>query len=163
MNAKPKTFLVALNLKKPTNALFRQLQAMVNPGDRIEFLVAYRHEIVPWFTAHVAMMQTGLHAAVSFEERRAGHLWDERKNRLEQDIALPARKVFSRLGVEVAVNLYWGSLNRTINRYLENGEVTLVFGRASWIRRLIIARARLTNWFLRHPPNYTFNRLMLLR
>ena len=154
MNSITKTVVVVLNSKNKTDVLLRQLERIVSPGDRIELLIAYRHDVMPWFSAQVALMQTGLDGAVTREERRMQTLWDEQKNRLERDVAVPARRVFSRIGVDVNVNLYWGSLNRTINRYLENGEVTLVSGRASWIRRLKIAPARVRNWFFRQSPNY---------
>jgi hypothetical protein len=154
MTAKPKTVLVALNLKKPTDVLFRQLERIVSPGDRIELLIAYRHDVMPWFSAQVALIQTGSDRAVTWEERRMQTLFDEQKHRLERDVAVPARRVLSRIGVEVNVNLYSGSLNRVLNRYLKNGDATLFVGASPWVRWLKIAPARARNWFFRQSPNY---------
>jgi len=109
---------------------------------------------MPWFSAQVALMQTGLDGAVTREERRMQTLWDEQKHRLERDVAVPARRVFSCIGVDVNVNLYSGSLNRVLNRYLKNGDVMLFVNASAWLRRLKIAPARVRNWFFRQSLNY---------
>ena len=154
MNSITKTVVVVLNSKNKTDVLLRQLERIVSPGDRIELLIAYRHDVMPWFSAQVALMQTGLDGAVTREERRMQTLWDEQKHRLERDVAVPARRVFSRIGVDVTVNLYSGSLNRVLNRYLKNGDVMLFVNASAWLRRLKIAPARVRNWFFRQSLNY---------
>jgi hypothetical protein len=146
--------VVVLNSKNKTDVLLRQLERIVSPGDRIELLIAYRHDVMSWFSAQVALIQTGSDRAVTLEERRMQTLVDEKKNRLERDVAVPARRVFSRIGVEVNVNLYSGSLNRVLNRYLKNGDVTLLVGASPWVRWLKIAPARARNWLFRQSPNY---------
>ena len=148
MNPLSKTVVVTLNSKKPAEVLLRQLKSIVNPGDRIEFLASYRPDIKPWFFAQVALMQTGSDTAVTCEERMMRALGDREKSRLEHDIAVPARRMFSRFGVQVNLQLYSGSLNRVLNRYLENGEIAVLVDPSPWLRRLKTAPSSVRDWLL---------------
>jgi hypothetical protein len=150
-----KTILVALNAENKIDLLLRHLEKVVNPGDRIVFLIAYQDDIPSWLLAQTALLQTGFENGVAFEERRARLSWDEQKSRAEEDVAKPVRRVFSRIGVEVEVDLYWGSLNRTMKRYLEDGEVALIMvGGSSWLRRLKIVATSVRNRFIWQRPHH---------
>lgn len=150
-----KTILVALNAENKIDLLLRHLEKVVKPGDRIVFLVAYQHDVPSWLLAQIALLQTGFENGVAWEERRARLSWDEQKTRAEEDVAKPVRRAFSRIGVEVDVDLYCGSLNRTMERYLENGEETLiVLGGSPWLRRLKIVPTSARNWFLWRRPHH---------
>jgi hypothetical protein len=144
-----KTIIVVVNSsKRVTDMLLRHLETIVNPGDRIEFLIKYRHEIVPWFFAHVALMHTGLETAVACEERRTRDLWDMQKSHLERDVAAPARRIFSRVGVEVNVQIYSGPLSSVLKSCLKKGEIVVVV-RASWRPgRIKIVPASMRDWFV---------------
>jgi hypothetical protein len=151
-----KTILVALKLENKIHILLRHLEKVVKPGDRIVFLVAYQPDIPSLLLAQIALLQTGFENGVACEERRARLSWDEQKTRAQHDVAEPVRRVFSRIDVEVDVDLYCGSLNRIMERYLENGEVALiVVGGSSWLHRLKIVPTSVRNWFvwrrLHHP------------
>lgn len=151
-----KTIIVVLNSsKRVTDMLLRHLETIVNPGDRIELLIRYRHEIVPWFFAHVALMHTGLETAVACEERRTRDLWDVQKSHLERDVAAPARRIFSRIGVDVNVQIYSGPLSSVLKSYLEKGEIVVVVSASWWPGRIKIVPASLRDWFVfrgRKPP-----------
>ncbi len=149
-----KTILVALNPENKIHVLLPYLEKVVEPGDRIVFLVAYQHDIPTWLLAQVALLQTGFENGVACEERRARLSWDEQKTRAQEDVAEPARRVFSRIDVEVDVDVYCGSLNRIMERYLENGEVALiVVGGSSWLRGLKIVPTSVRNWFVPRRPH----------
>jgi hypothetical protein len=149
MNSMAKTILVALNAENKIHILLRHLEKVVKPGDRIVFLVAYQPDIPSLLLAQIALLQTGFENGVACEERRARLSWDEQKARAQQDVAEPVRRVFSKIDVEIDVDLYCGSLNRIMERYLENGEVALiVVGGSSWLRRLKIAPTIVRNWFV---------------
>jgi hypothetical protein len=131
-----KTIIVVLNSSKGvTDMLLRHLETIVNPGDRIELLIKHRYEIVPWFFAHVALMHTGLETAVACEERRTRGLWDVQKSHLERNVAAPARRIFTRIGVDVNVQIYSGPLSSVLKSYLEKGEIVVVVS-ASWPGRI---------------------------
>ena len=140
-----KTIVIVVNSKSKIDVLLRHLETVVRPGDRIVFLAAYQRGILDRLSAHVSLMQTGLETAVVCEEHKARLLWDEQKARLERDVVSPARQVFRRLGVEVDLNLYSGSLKRVMKRYEEHDEVVPTLVRASsWLRRLkIVPKNRL--------------------
>jgi nucleotide-binding universal stress UspA family protein len=152
MNSMAKTILVALKPKNKIDMLLRHLEKVVKRGDRIVFLVAYQHDTPSWLLAQIALLQTGFDNGVACEERRARLSWDEQKTRAQEDVAEHARRVFGRIGVEVNVDLYCGSLNRIMERYLDTGEVALiVVGGSSWLRRLKIVPTRVRDWFVWRP------------
>jgi hypothetical protein len=155
MNSMAKTILIVLNPEDNVNVLLRRLERVVKPGNRIVFLVEYQYDVSSWLLAQITLLQTGLENGVAYEERRARLSWDEQKTRAEEDIAKPVRRAFSRIGVEVEVDLYSGSLNAVMERYLENDEVALVVvGASSWLRRLKIIPASVRNWFVWRRPHH---------
>lgn len=148
-----KTILVVLNPEENIQVLLRRLGKVVKPATRIVFLVEYQHDIPSWLLGHVAFLQTGLDNGLECQERRAWFSWDEQKTQAEEYVAEPARRVFSRMGVEIYVDLYCGSLNRILRRYLELGDVALILvATSSWLRRLKIVPTRVRNWFVRRRP-----------
>jgi hypothetical protein len=148
MNSMAKTILVALNAEDKIDLLLRHLEKVVKPSDRIVFLVAYRYDIPSCLLAQISLLQTGFENGVAWEEQRARLSWDEQKTRAEEDVAKPVRRVFSRIGVEVNVDLYCGSLNRIMERYLEDGVALIMVGGSSWLRRLKIVPTSVRNWFV---------------
>ncbi len=145
-----KTILVVLNPKHNIQMLLRHLEKVVKPGYRIVFLVEYQHDIPSWLLAHVGSLQTGFDQGLVCQERKAWLSWDEQKTRAEKNAAEPARRAFSPIGVEVYVDLYWGSLNRVIRRYLNSSETARILVGTSRLRRLKIAPTRVRNWCARH-------------
>jgi hypothetical protein len=153
MNSMAKTILVVLNPEDNVHVLLRRLERVVKPGNRIVFLVEYQYDVSSWLLAHIALLQTGLENGLACQERRAWLSWDEQKTQVEENVAEPVRRVFSRMGIEICVDLYSGSLNRILRRYLELGEVALILvATSSWLRRLKILPTRLRNWFVRRRP-----------
>ena len=145
-----KTILVVLNPEDNIHVLLRRLEKVVKPGNRIVFLVEYQNDIPSWLLAHVALLQTGSENGMASQERRAWLSWDEQKTQVEENVAEPVRRVFSRMGVEICVDLYSGSLNRILRRYLGLGEVALILvATSSWLRQLKIVPTRLRNWLVR--------------
>ena len=150
-----KTILVVLNPEDDIHVLLRRLERVVKPANRIVFLVEYQHDIASWLLAHVTLLQTGLDNGLVCQERREWLSWDEAKTQVEENVAEPVRRVFTRMGVEICVDLYSGSLNRILRRYLELGDVGLILvATSSWLRRLKIIPFRMRNWFLRRRPRH---------
>lgn len=150
-----KTILVVLKPEANIRVLLRRLESVVKPGNRIVFLFEYQHDIPTWLLAQVASVQTGLDNTLAWQQQRAWLSWDEQKKRAEKSVAEPARRMFSRIGVEIELDLYWRSLNCTVKRYLENGEVALILvGTSSWLHRLKIVPISLRNWFVRRLSHH---------
>ena len=149
MDAKPKTIVVVLNSStSEKELLLTQLEAIVNPGDRVEFLIKYRQEVVPWFFAHVALMQTGSETAIACEERRTRTSWEVQERRMERDIVEPARRKFSRIGVDVNLHAYSGSLRSVLDDYVERRETTVFVGITRWSGGSKIVPMSLRDWFV---------------
>ena len=156
-----KTILVALNRSQNISALLQRLERVVEPGDRIAFLVEYQLDIPSCLLAHVVLLQTGVENGIACEERKARLTWDEQKAWAEKNIAQQARRAFDAIGVEIDVELYCGSLNRMVTRYLNNDEVTLIYrGTPPRLRRINIVRTGVNNWFARRWRHYRWIRLM---
>lgn len=156
-----KTILVALNPENNIHILLRRLEKVVKPGNRIVFLLEYQHDIPSWLLAQVALLQTGFENGLACQQRKAWLSWDEQKIRAEQNVAEPARRAFRRIGVEVYVDLYCGSLNRVMQRYMEDGEVArILVASSSWLRRLKIVPTSAKHWFIRRWPSHYLTRPM---
>jgi len=103
--------------------------------------------------AQIASLQTGFENGLAWQEQRMRLSWEEQKTWAEENVAKPVRRAFSRMGLEVEVDLYWRSLNCVLKRYLENGEISLILvGTSSWLDRLKIVPISLRNWFVRRLP-----------
>lgn len=143
-----KTILVAVSPESRPERLLRHLEILVQPGDSLVFLSAYRGAVLDQLGAQVSLMHTGLEAAVVCEAQRELLRQDEQKARLEQNIGNPARRAFSPIGAQVETSLYSGSLRRAIKRYKKTGDLVLVPGSgSSWLDRLKLLAGTVCTWF----------------
>src|SRR5262245_15261397 len=148
--AMAKTILVILSREDNINLLLRRLEKIIKAGYRIVFLLEYEDDTPTWLLAQITSVQTGSDNGLAWQQQRAWLSWDEQKRLAEKNIAEPARRTFSRIGAEVELDLYWGSLNCVVKRYLKNGEIALILiGGSSWIGWLKIVPIKLRNWFVR--------------
>jgi hypothetical protein len=148
-----KTILVVMKLQKNVELLLRRLGGVVKPGNRIVFLFEYQHDVPTWLLAHVTALQTGCDNGLAWQEQKAWSSWDEQKAQAEEIVGEPARRAFSRLGVEVVVDLYSRSVSATVKRYLETGDIALILvTTSSWLERLKIVPINVRNWLVRQLP-----------
>jgi hypothetical protein len=148
-----KTILVVLKPEYNVQLLLRRLESVVEPGNRIVFLLRTRSDMSMLLLAQIASLQTGFENGLAWQEQRMQLSWEEQKTWAEENVAKPVRRAFSRMGLEVEVDLYWRSLNCVLKRYLENGEISLILvGTSSWLDRLKIVPISLRNWFVRRLP-----------
>ena len=149
----PKTILVVMKLQKNVELLLRRLERAVKPGNRIVFLFEYQQDVPTWLLAQVTALQTGCDTGIAWQGQRAWLSWDEQKARAEKNIGEPARRLFSRIRVEVVVDLYSRSLSAIVKRYLETGEIALILvTTSSWLERLKIVPISVRNWLVRQLP-----------
>jgi hypothetical protein len=145
-----KTILVVLNSENNIHVLLQRLEKVVKPDNRIVFLFKYQRDIPTRLLAEVTSLQTGFDNGLAWQEQRAWLSRDEQKARAEENVAEPARRMFSRIGVKVEVDLYCHSLNWIVRRYLRNREIALILvGASTWIHRMKIAPIKVRNWFVR--------------
>jgi hypothetical protein len=148
-----KTILVVLKPENNISLLLRRLESIVTPGNRIVFLLRNRTDMSMLLLAQVASLQTGFDNGLTWQEQRMRLSWEEQKIWAEENVAKPVRRAFSRMGVEVEVDLYRHSLNRIVKRYLDKSEIALILVAASsWLHRLKIYPLSVRNWFVRRLP-----------
>ena len=103
--------------------------------------------------AQVVSLQTGFDNGLAWQEQRMRLSWEEQKTWAEENVAKPVRRAFSRMGVEVEVDLYRHSLNRIVKRYLDKSEIAqILVAASSWLHRLKIYPLSVRNWFVRRLP-----------
>ena len=150
-----KTILVVVKVQKSVELLLRRLESVVSPAIESCSCSSTSTMFPTWLLAQVTALQTGFDNGLAWQEQKAWLSWDEQKARAEKDVAEPARRVFSRIGVEVTVDLYWCSLSGIVKRYLETGEIALILvTTSSWLERLKIVPISVRNWLVRQLPQY---------
>jgi hypothetical protein len=98
-------------------------------------------------------VQTGFDNGLNWQEQRMRLSWEEQKLWAEENVAKPVRRAFSRIGVEVEVDLYRHSPNWIVKRYLESSKIALILVAASsWLHRLTFYPISVRNWFVRRLP-----------
>jgi hypothetical protein len=149
-----KTILVVTKLQKNIELLLRRLESVVKPGHRIVFLFEYQHDVPTWLLAQVTAVQTGFDKGLAWQEQKARLSWDDQQAPAEKIVGEPARQVFSRIGVEVVVDLYSRSLSGVVKRYLETGEIALILVTgSSWLERLKIVPINVRNCLFGSCPS----------
>lgn len=148
-----KTILVVLKPENNISLLLRRLESIVTPGNRIVFLLRNRTDMSMLLLAQVVSLQTGFDNGLAWQEQRMRLSWEEQKTWAEENVAKPVRRAFSRMGVEVEVDLYRHSLNRIVKRYLDKSEIAqILVAASSWLHRLKIYPLSVRNWFVRRLP-----------
>jgi len=156
-----KTILVILNPENNDQLLLRRLESAVTPGHQIVFLLRSQLDMSMWLLAQVASLQTSFDNGLAWQEQRMQLSWDEQRSRAENDIAAPVRRAFSRIGVEVEVDLYRHSLTSIMKRYLKKSEIALILvATSSWSQRLKITPIRVRHWLVRRLPHRPYFRLI---
>jgi len=151
-----KTILVVTKLQKNVELLLRRLKNIVKPGNRIVFLFEFQQDVPTWLLAQVTALQTGCDNGLAWQERKAWLSWDEQKAQAEKIVGEPVRRAFSRIGVEVVVDLYSHSISAIVKRYLKTGEIALILvATSSWLEKLKIVPLSVRNWFVRHLPQHS--------
>ena len=152
-NAVAKTVLVVAKSESNVQFVLHRSESVIEPGDRIVFLVRTQLDVRMGLLSEIASMETGLDTGPAWKDQTMRFPWEEQKVWAEQNLAQPMRRALSRMGLEVEVDLYWRFLNCVLKRYLENGEISLILvGTSSWLDRLKIVPISLRNWFVRRLP-----------
>lgn len=150
-----KTILIVLKPENNIHLLLRRLESVVKSGDRIVFLLRSQLNIPTWLLAHVASLQTGFDNGITWQEQQALLSWKEQKAWAEKNLAEPARRALSRIGVNIEVDLYRHSLTSILKRYLDQYEIALILvATSSWLDRLKIVPIRVRNWLVRRLPRH---------
>lgn len=139
--------LVALKSEDRLSQMIPYIEKVAQPGMRVVFLIRFiphsaskpsRHDSI-----ELECPETSAHGEVASEKPRlapenisATYSMEEQKLSAEHKVFLALEALIKR-GIEITVNVYMGSLRRTVKDYTRKGEVHLIVMRPSKKRRVI--------------------------
>jgi hypothetical protein len=141
-----KKILVPLGQYDRTEEMIPYIEKVARPGMKVVFLIRYPVDGIRWQTEAFGIM-----AALQSRELANHYSWEENLRRAKRKVA-PACEVLYPKGVEVAVDVYTGSLKKAVRSYTLNGDVHLIMTRAGvgdWIARLFDGTNSVLKWFKR--------------
>jgi hypothetical protein len=131
-----KLILVALKRNDRVEDLLPYVEEVVRPSMKAVFMVPYPVDGFRWSHEEIGRK------AIEEAKRLANYYtWDTNLEKARERIA-PVVKALSAKGIEVAVDLYAGSMRRALRDYELKGDVHLIVTCASvgnWIERLLDA------------------------
>jgi len=117
--------LVAVKGGDPIEEIVPYLEKITQPGVRVLFLIPYPVESRLYWRDHWVTAESA--RKVMLVERRVNdrYSWEMQKGLAEEKIS-PARKALQKRRVDVAVEVYTGSLRKKIREYTASGGASLV-------------------------------------
>ena len=145
-----KTILVVVGPLTNRELMLHRLRGVIKPGQRIVFLLRTELDTSMLLLAQVASLQTGSATAGAWQDQALGRAYEQQKRWAEHNFAEPARRAFSRIDIEIEIDLYQDSLAARIKRYLKQEPVALIYvAGGSWLQRMKIAPISLRHWLVR--------------
>lgn len=132
MNTK---ILVPLKKHDRVEEIVPFIEKMTEPGTSVVFLVHHPVNGLKWLQAYSAISQCGIDNALAI--RRMAESYSVRmRAQLARQKVFNACEALNKLRVKVAVDVYTGSLSRTLRSYANNGD-NLVLMRPSMAERIV--------------------------
>jgi len=128
-----KKILVPLGQYDRTEEIIPYIEKVARPGMKVVFLVRYPVDGFIW-----AKEKYGMRAALEVKKLANYYSWEENLERAKKQVA-PACEALRTKGIETAVDVYAGSLKKSVRSHTLNGDVHLIMTRAGigdWIARL---------------------------
>ena len=141
-----KKILVALGQNDRTAEMIPYIEKVARPGMKVVFLVRYPVGGIRWPTK-----EPDTETASEINEMRDYYSWEGNLQRAERKLTSACAALRTK-GVEVAVDVYAGSLKTAVRSHTLNGDVHLIMTRAGigdWIARLFDGTGSVFNWFRR--------------
>jgi len=132
--------LVALKRNEQLEEIIPYLEKIAQPGMRVVLLIPYpvTGDFV-WLRDHWITTESPREAMLAGRRIMESYSWDVQRGLAEQKVSVD-REALSRKRVEVAVEVYTGSLRRVIKEYTATGDVHLIMmgaGSSHAIMRLL--------------------------
>jgi hypothetical protein len=128
-----KKILVPLAQNDRAEEMIPYVEKVARPGMEVVFLVRYPVDGFIW-----AKEEFGMKAALEAKKLVSYYSWEGNLERAKKEVA-PACEALCTKGIEVAVDVYAGSLKKAVRNHTLNGDVHLIMTRAGigdWIARL---------------------------
>ena len=141
-----KKLVVPLAQNDRTEEMIPYIDKVARPGMKVVFLMRYPVGGIKWPTK-----EPDTETASEVNELLDYYSWEANLKRAKAEIA-PAVEALRPKGVEVAVDVYAGSLKQAVRSHTRNGDVYLIMTRAGtgdWIARLFDGTNSVFKWFKR--------------
>ena len=141
-----KKILVPLAENDRTEEMIPYVEKVARPGMKVVFLVRYPVDGFIW-----GQEEFGMKAALEAKKLVRYYSWEGNLRRAAEKVS-SADAALRPKGVEVAVDVYAGSLKKAVRSHMLNGDVHLIMTRAGigdWIARFCDGTNSVWNWFKR--------------
>jgi hypothetical protein len=150
-----KKILVPLGRYDRSEEMIPYIEKVARPGMKVVFLVRYPVDGFIW-----GKEEYGMRAALEAKELVNYYSWEGNFERAKKQVA-PACEALRAKCIEVAVDVYAGSLKKGVRSHMLNGDVHLIMTRAGigdWVARLFDGTTSIFKWFKRP----TFSPVLLI-
>jgi hypothetical protein len=150
-----KKILVPLGKYDRSEEMIPYIENVARPGMLVVFLVRYPVDGFIW-----AKEEYGMRAALEAKELVNYYSWEGNLENARKQLA-PVCEALRAKGIEVAVDVYAGSLKKAARSHMLNDDVHLIMTRAGigdWIARLFDGTTSVFKWFKRP----TFSPVLLI-
>jgi hypothetical protein len=150
-----KKILVPLGRYDRSEEMVPYIEKVARPGMKVVLLVRYPVDGVVW-----AKEEYGMRAALKAKELGNYYSWEGNLENARKRVA-PTCEALRAKGIQSSVDVYAGSLKKTVRSHMLNGEVHLIITRAGigdWIAKLFDGTTSVFRWF-RRP---SFSPVMLI-
>ena len=117
--------LVPLKKDDRIEDIIPHLKEVTQPGMSVVFLIQRPVDGFKWLQAYSAIMQCGLEKPLALRKMVESHSV-EMNRRLAQQRVFHACEALHELGVKIAVEIYTGSLRKTLKSYALSGDVDFI-------------------------------------
>jgi hypothetical protein len=117
--------LVSLSSHDRMETIVSQIEQMAKPGTKVTFLMRYPVDSWAWLRDHWINSESPKDAMLAGRRVLATYSYAAQRQLAEQTVLL-ARNTLSKMGVEVAVDIYTGPFKTVVENYTRKGDVQLV-------------------------------------
>src|SRR5215510_15718459 len=119
------TILVPLKRHDRVEEVVPYIEKVTQPGTSVVFLIHHPVNSFKWLQAYCGVMGCGLERTVAIR-RMVESYSVKMRTQLAQQKVFHICEALHKLGVKVAVEIYTGSLRKTLRRYVLGGDVDLI-------------------------------------
>lgn len=121
--------LVSLKRNDRLEQVIPYIEKVAQPGVRVIFLMPYPVEARLWLQDHWVATESPREAVLTGRKVVQNYSW-EMQRRLAEHKVFRAQEALRKRGVEIAVDVYTGSLRKVIGAYRAKGNIYLIMMRA---------------------------------
>jgi hypothetical protein len=117
--------LVPLNRHDRVEEVIPYIEKVTQPGTSVVFLIHHPVNGLKWLQAYCGIMQCGLEKTMAIRKMVESYSIKMRRQLAHQKV-FHTCEALHRLGVKVGVEIYTGSLKKTLRSYVLGGDVDLI-------------------------------------